>query len=498
MLWIRPLSLVFGTTIFAVGIIIASFILGLGIGSWIAGKYSGRIKKPLKIFGLIQLGIGLYGITLVQILPQLQYIYLSLYQASPSQEIFFVMQLLLSMIMVVPPAMLMGATLPIMVKEYTKVILKVGNDIGKLDGINSIGAFVGVIAVTFFMIPHLGIQTSLFITGIINIGLGSTILIGKKLLPKKAVIPIIIGFIIIIMSSPLYNSQLLNMGLYIFIADDWDSETLNKKMSDEMILFYKESPYQTVIVNTNDDGEKHLKLDGKPQCGNITLERDGLRRLAIIPIELYDYNYGGHDDVKALNIGLGCGTVSDTLSIFVDTTTIEIDPVVPEATQIYFYPKIEHTLIIDDARNHLLRNEQKYQIIVTEPSPIWQQDSHLYTKEFYELVKSRLTSDGIMAQWLPSYSLDNYHITVFMNTFESVFPYVYAYQMQYKYDGMLILVGSETPLETNPDRPLLFEVHRQNLIETELNTDDNPVLEWNSIKMMYKRDTVRNYDFITS
>ncbi len=60
--WIRPLSLVFGTTIYAVSTIIASFILGLAIGSWLAGKYSDRIKNPLKYFGFLQIGIGVYGV----------------------------------------------------------------------------------------------------------------------------------------------------------------------------------------------------------------------------------------------------------------------------------------------------------------------------------------------------------------------------------------------------------------------------------------------------
>ena len=49
-IWIRPLSLVFGTTVYAVSTIVASFILGLAIGSWIAGRFSDRLQNPLKYF----------------------------------------------------------------------------------------------------------------------------------------------------------------------------------------------------------------------------------------------------------------------------------------------------------------------------------------------------------------------------------------------------------------------------------------------------------------
>ena len=62
LIWIRPLSLVFGTTTYAVSIIIAGFLSGLALGSWIASKFSDKIDNPLKIYGFIEIGIGLYGL----------------------------------------------------------------------------------------------------------------------------------------------------------------------------------------------------------------------------------------------------------------------------------------------------------------------------------------------------------------------------------------------------------------------------------------------------
>ena len=54
-IWIRPLTLVFGTTIYAVSTIIASFILGLAVGSWLAGRYSDRLHNPLRYFAFVPL-----------------------------------------------------------------------------------------------------------------------------------------------------------------------------------------------------------------------------------------------------------------------------------------------------------------------------------------------------------------------------------------------------------------------------------------------------------
>lgn len=498
MLWVRPLSLVFGTTTYAIGIILASFILGLGIGSWLGGKFEHKIKNPLKVFALIQLGIGFYGILLFQLFPQLQYVYLQLYNISPSQEVFFLMQLLLSMALVIPPTILMGATLPIMVKEYIKHVTSVGKAVGRMDGVNSMGAFVGILIVTFILIPNLGIQTSLYITAIANIILGVIILGSNKFISKKKIATIASIAILIMILAPPIDSQMLNLGLYVYINPDNDDDYIDTLQAQEEIIYYKESMYNTIIVNEI-DGVQHLKLNGKPQCGDQPIERMGLKRLALIPLEWYAYNNDLDSLVNstALNIGHGCGTMSKAMyAVGVQTTTIEIDKEVVEAADKYLTNRIEHTVIIDDARNHLLRNEQKYDVIITEPSPIWQNDSHLFTKEFFELVKSRLSDNGVVGQWLPAYSLDNYGITVFANTFQSVFPYTYVYQMQPGNDGFLILIGSEYPLERNSKiSNYLFALHEKDNLDTELNTDDKPILEFNSIDMMYKRE-LRTFDLL--
>jgi len=74
-IWIRPLSLVFGSTIYATSTIIASFILGLALGSWLAGRYSDRLQNPLKYFAIIQIGVGVYGAFLLPIFAVLPNVY---------------------------------------------------------------------------------------------------------------------------------------------------------------------------------------------------------------------------------------------------------------------------------------------------------------------------------------------------------------------------------------------------------------------------------------
>ena len=107
-IWIRPLTLVFGSSVYAVSTIISSFILGLAIGSWLAGKYSDRMKNPLKFFAMLQIGIGVFGIGLLPIFGFLPNIYLELYHLTfPNLYVFQFTQILMAMTIISIPATMM-------------------------------------------------------------------------------------------------------------------------------------------------------------------------------------------------------------------------------------------------------------------------------------------------------------------------------------------------------------------------------------------------------
>jgi spermidine synthase len=175
--WIRPLSLIFGTTIFAVSIIVAAFLSGLALGSWLAGRYVDKLENPLKYYGFLEIGIGLFGLLLISLFAVLPGFYLDIYHlTAPNIEFFFVLQFVLAFSLILIPTTMMGATLPIVLKSYSKDFQKMGRDVGRLYSVNNIGAVLGTIAAGFLLIPLLGIQSSIILTAIINIILGLIIL----------------------------------------------------------------------------------------------------------------------------------------------------------------------------------------------------------------------------------------------------------------------------------------------------------------------------------
>lgn len=492
--WIRPLSLIFGTTLYSVTTIVASFILGLGIGSWVAGKYSDRLKNTLSYFGITQIAIGVYGILLLWVFPHLPDFYTSIYHVTyPNYELFLPLQVLFSILLLIVPTTLMGSTLPLLLKIYSKDVRTIGNNVGKLDGSNSFGAMIGVICAGFFMIPILGIHHTIIVTASINFIIGFGILINEKKLRKIIIIPIIIIMILVFFILPVYNVEVLNSGVY-FVKPTTSILEVSADNQRE-VLYYDESAYSSVvvqemgsrIVDTNGTRSieygKIMKINGKIQCSDYDSAVKGLINFANLPVNLYSDNFGTKP-TSALNVGLGCGTSAVELGNIVPTTTIEIDPSVVEASK-QFYDEIPNEIIIDDARNWLLRNSVTFDVIITEPTDPFVNNSVLFTTEYFEILKKSLTNNGLVAQWIPVYILTNHDFYIMYNTFHHVFPYVYGYEMELGSDQQIILIGSMNPLDNYENDYFLFNQYTIKELDTEINTDNLPILEFNTSKHLY-------------
>lgn len=484
MIWIRPLSLVFGTTMYAVSTIIASFILGLAIGSWVAGRFSDRLVNPLKYYALIQIAVGFFGILLLPVFDLMPRMYLDLYHLTyPNQPIFMLTQILMSMVIIAIPATLMGTTLPLMMKTYSKEFMTIGKDVGKLDASNSVGAFFGTIAAGFLIIPILGIHDGILLTASINIILGVVILITKKYLGLKYVSIILIIVIPLLIIYPTYDENILANALFL-ANPSWTIEQYEKSAADQITLFNKESVYQNVRVTSHNGSDNAiLRLDGKIQCSQAQGVTTGLVNMAKLPFNLYVDNYGQQPQT-ALNIGLGCGTTSFALSQNLDTTTIEIDPAVVDANK-FFYDFIDHRLIIDDGRNWLLRNDEKFDLITSEPTEPWMA-WHLYTKEHFEILSTSVTDNGLVAQWIPVYELADDEVMVMYNTFHFVFPYVYVYTMEPDKSTQLIFIGSKHELKIKETELYLFNQDDVLNVKTKLNTDNLPFIEFATANSLYE------------
>jgi len=226
------------------------------------------------------------------------------------------------------------------------------------------------------------------------------------------------------------------------------------------VVYYEEGLYATVSVRELPEKGYSLFINGKPQGSYAIRDLRVNMLLSYLPFLI------NPEIENALVIGLGTGTTSGQLSQVVKTTTIEIEPKILEANgyfNIFNLNVLEnpnHTIIIDDGRNYLLKNQDKYDAIIPEPSDPWQSfSSALFSKEFFELASEHLDEDGLYLKWVPIYQMSPEDFKSFYKTFNSVFPNVVAFA-NIKPDedtplrfgtGEIILVGSKKEIEISEE-----------------------------------------------
>jgi len=153
-LWTRMIVKIIGGAPFAVSIVLTVFMAGLGLGSFIAGKIIDKIKEPaelVRLYGILELVIGGYCL----ILPALLLLFLPVYRLLYNN--FFEHFMLYSFLtfvgcslLLIVPVVCMGATLPVLCRFYVSRLSHLGGHIGRLYGLNTIGAAAGSLACGFW------------------------------------------------------------------------------------------------------------------------------------------------------------------------------------------------------------------------------------------------------------------------------------------------------------------------------------------------------------
>lgn len=185
--WIKLFAFALGSTTHAISAVVASFMGGLAIGSWFAGKWIDRRGDPLLIYGIIEAVVGLYALivpSLIRLIPSLiGPLYDDHYASSP--VLFGALRLLLSAPILLIPTILMGASLPVLAKYYIKEKNRFGREVGRLFAINTFGACVGSFMAGFVILPYLGKSSAIHISAAINVGIGVVVAIYRLANPRK-------------------------------------------------------------------------------------------------------------------------------------------------------------------------------------------------------------------------------------------------------------------------------------------------------------------------
>jgi spermidine synthase len=157
-IWFKQLQFVLGSSTFAVSVTVASFFLGLSLGSWLGGRLADRLRHPLRAYAVLELSVSVVSLAVTLFLSKWSVWtpFLTPYLGERS-AVSAGLTLLVSLSTLALPTMLMGATLPLLAKYIIREQQALARRIGLLYGINTLGAALGCAAAGLLLLGALGV-----------------------------------------------------------------------------------------------------------------------------------------------------------------------------------------------------------------------------------------------------------------------------------------------------------------------------------------------------
>lgn len=446
--WTRALSLVIGMSVYAFAIMLAAFLAGIAGGSLIFTRFAEKRVKADGKEGFLAVGVmlgaaGVLILTTVPVFDHLPLLFLRLFAAlGGSFAGHLLLQTLVAFVIMAVPAALFGLMFPMLIKIYSLSWVSpasVPSAVGRIYASNTAGCIAGSLATGFALISRLGLAGSIRSAGFLCVASALAVLLSARDLRRLA-FPIA-GFLVFaaaphLLAMGAWEPGVMNSGVYQYAPDIIENarsqgigigESFRQIMENKEQLYQKDGAgFSVAVARDRFSGVVSLAIDGKVDASS---DRAGDMNTQLLsghlPLLLHKA------PKKVLVIGLASGI---TLGAVARHPVEEIDCVEIEPSMIkaagYFDRWNRGVLrdkrvriIKDDARNYLLLNRKKYDVIISEPSNPWiQAASPLFTKEYFALVRKSLAPDGVFCQWMQLYDIRIEGLKTVMNSVKSAFP----------------------------------------------------------------------------
>ena len=456
-IWTRLVALVIGPTTYAFATVVASFIIGMAIGSAAGARLVGRLKQPavwlgatLAFAAAAASAAGWFAATQLPLLVAAQ-----VAAADAAFGPIVTRQVLGTVLLLLPMTLSLGAAFPLALATASARHAATGAVAARVYVANTVGAIAGSLTGGFVLLPLLGLNLSLRVTAAVGLVAAAAVWAADPRGRAAGVRPWLgrtagLACAAALLLLPAWNLNLLAGGAYkyapyIGVAD------LENDLRTWRLLYLEDGPTATVSVREL-AGQRSLVIDGKVDASNMG-DMLTQRLLGLLPVLLHRQP----DSVLVLGLGSGVTAASAIASGTTHTADIvEISPEVVKASE--FFSKENGgvlrapgvNLIIGDGRSHLAFTTRLYDVIVSEPSNPWMAGiAALFTREFFERARLRLKPDGVICQWAHTYDISSDDLKSIVRTFRSVFP---ESTMWLVGDGDLLLIGTngaaiETHLE---------------------------------------------------
>ena len=319
------------------------------------------------------------------------------------------------------PALLMGFGFPLANAIIQRVESVVGRRAGALYLANTIGAVAGSLAAGFLLLPALGIQR------------GATVL---AVVATLAIVPL---YFLKLGHSALKTQDshtafalsllpaVAAIGIWLLLPSDHvNGRALQLASRNERLLTISEGLTELIAVTEVPGEGRRLLTNGHPMSATTRLSQRYMRALAHIPLLSLDA------PESVLVIGFGVGNTTHAATLHPSIRRVEVADLSRDILahagafsdvnqRVLDDPRV--TVFVNDGRQHLQMGIASYDLITLEPPPIgYAGVAALYSREFYELARSRLEPGAYVSQWLPAYQVPTSTTLSMIRAFVDVFP----------------------------------------------------------------------------
>lgn len=402
--WTRMLNLFLNNNIYSFTAILATFLVGIAVGSLIYARWLSRIKQQIGLFIWLQIGIGVISYATPFIFSLLYHVLF--------QDFDQGLALAKTAVIMIAPTLMMGVAVPLAIQICQRGEDREGTSVGTVYSVNTIGAILGAFIAGFVLLPTIGLHLGVIAVASLNIVAGALPLLSTVRVRTKPIWAMAAVVVIVVM----FVAAPANLFRSIF----------QKAHPNADILYYKEGKVANILVyDFKHLGYKDFHLNAVNEASSRLWHVQLFKMLGLLPTLVRE------NPTDALMVAFGAGMSAGAAARNVTSLDcVDLNPDIQGVAAAYTRENLDvihqpnFHQIVNDGRNALLLDPHKYSLIISDATNPKMHDSWtLYSREFYQLVKDRLAPDGVFCQWalIP---LPGDAIKVILNTFRSVFPHM--------------------------------------------------------------------------
>jgi spermidine synthase len=475
-LWTRTLTMVLGTSTYAFTLLLVAFLCGIGTGSAAYGFVERGLRRSggggearggnkdharartraLAAFGLVQIliGAGALAVTYtLRDLPSRAVFWQSLLQHVLPDEFStrLAAGLIAGLSSMFLPAFLMGIAFPLAAAIRARSPRNVGRALGEVAAWDTVGAILGAAGSGLVLIYLFGVERSLQMLCIVNIGLGAFVLAWTR----SRGIALAVGAATAAALVPLAAApQWLRMWDAKYFAiyrnnqrDAFDTaERREDALANTDVLYYHEGPNETVGVIQPKGAYPAYVVNGRVEASAARRDRQCQLALGHLPMLL------NPNPRRVFVLGLGSGMTLGATSVHPEAARITLAEIetgmlgVARVFRAWNHDVLDDPrlrIVWNDGRNFLATSREEFDVLTADPIHPWSGGaSYLYTTQYFRIAAARLAPGGIACQWLPIYELSTDDLRTIVRTFLTSYPHAMLWLTHYDAE----LIGSRSPI----------------------------------------------------